>query len=130
MACILSIGYDPHLMSIRSVLLKDTGYVVDEAYDRAAALSRAQCDSVDALLICHTVATPDKRWLIANVRAKRRLMPILCLTTGIHEAPEEGCIAVANDPEELLSALESAMGYLCRKPPSGVRQQNVSSGKT
>lgn len=81
--CILSMGYDPHLMSVRTLLLRGAGYVVDEAYDRAAALSRAQCDTVDALLICHTVPKSDKRWLIANVREKRRLLPILCLTVGL-----------------------------------------------
>src|ERR1041384_822324 len=126
MTCILSMGSDPHLMTVRSLLLKAAGYVVAEAYDRAAALSRAQCDSVDALLICHTIGNSDKRWLIANVRAKRRLLPILCLTNGIHELPDNGCIGVENDPEELLSALESAINGSRRQTPFGVMgQQNV-----
>ena len=103
--CILSMGYDPHLMSVRTLLLRGAGYVVDEAYDRAAALSRAQCDTVDALLICHAVPKSDKQWLIANVREKRRLLPILCLTVGPFELPGDGCVAVENDPEELLNTL-------------------------
>jgi DNA-binding response OmpR family regulator len=105
MACILSIGRDPHLMTARTLLLKGAGYVVDVAHDRAAALSRAQCDSVDALLICHTIANADKRWLIANIRQKRRLLPILCLTNGTDESSADGCIAVDSDPEALLQAL-------------------------
>jgi DNA-binding response OmpR family regulator len=107
--CILSMGDDPHLMTVRTLLLRSAGYVVDEAYERGAALGRAQCDSVDALLICHTVPKFERRWLIANVREKRKLMPILCLTLWIHESKDEGCISVESDPEELLNALRLAI---------------------
>lgn len=107
--CILSMGYDPHLMTIRTVLLRGAGYIVDEAYERTAALSRAQCDSVDVLLICHTVPKSQRRWLIANVREKRQLMPILCLTVGIHQVPDDGSIGVENNPEDLLNALGQAI---------------------
>ena len=116
--CILSVGCDPRLMTVRTLLLKGAGYVVDEAYKRAAALSRAQCDSVDALLICHTVTKAERRWLIINIREKRRLLPILCLTLGIHEVPDDGCIAVGNDPEELLNALELAVKFPSSSVPA------------
>ena len=96
-------------MSIRTLLLQGAGYVVDEAYDRNAALSRAQCDSVDALLICHTVPKSERRWLIANVREKRQLMPILCLTSRIHLVSDDGSIEVENDPEKLMNALRQAI---------------------
>jgi hypothetical protein len=105
-------GHDPNLMSIRTLLLRTAGYVVDEAYDRVAALSRAQCDTVDALLICHTVSESERRWLAINVRRDRALMPILCLTLGIHELVGDGCIAVPNEPEELISALTQALKFL------------------
>jgi hypothetical protein len=115
--CVLSMGRDPHLMAVRTLLLKGAGYVVDEAYDRAAALGRAQCDSVDALLICHTVAKSEKRWLIANVREKRRLVPILCLTGGFYELPDDGSISVDSDPEKLLNALRRAIKMSSSRPP-------------
>jgi hypothetical protein len=98
-------------MVARTLLLKGAGYVVNEAYERTAALSRAQCDSIDVLLICHTVPKAEKRWLIINVREKRRLLPILCLTFGIHELPSDYCIRVRNDPEELLNALKLAVKF-------------------
>ena|SRR6476660_8384375 len=107
--CILSMGYDPDLMIVRTLILRRAGYAVDEVFERTAALSRAQCDSVDLLLICHTVPRVETQWLIANVRKKRKLMPILCLTLGFHEAPDDGCIGVENDPEELLNALRRAI---------------------
>jgi CheY-like chemotaxis protein len=106
--CILSISSDPHLMITRTLLLRGAGYAVDEAYQKAAALSRAQCDSVDALLICHSMPKADRRWLIARVREKRKLMPILCLTVGMDSLPDGSCTAVPNDPEELLNALARA----------------------
>ncbi len=105
---IVSMGCDPQLMNIRTLLLQGAGYVVDEAYEKTAALSRAQCDSVDVLLICHSVAKYDRQWLIARIREKRELMPILCLTVGIYQLPDVTCTAVANDPEELLNALARA----------------------
>ncbi len=109
--CILSMGCDRNLMIARTLLLKNAGYVVDEAYKRVAALSRAQCDSVDVLLICHTVPKSQRRWLIVNVREKRRFLPILGLTPGINELPDDGCIGVQNDPEELLNALKLAITF-------------------
>ena len=105
---IVSMGCDPHLMNIRTLLLQGAGYVVDEAYEKTAALSRAQCDSVDVLLICHSVAKYDRQWLIARVREKRELMPILCLVVGAYQLPDITCTAVLNNPEELLNALARA----------------------
>ena len=105
---IVSMGCDPRLMNIRTLLLQGAGYVVDEAYEKTAALSRAQCDSIDVLLICHSVAKYDRQWLIARIREKRELMPILCLTVGIYQLPDVTCIAVPNNPEELLNALARA----------------------
>jgi CheY-like chemotaxis protein len=105
---IVSMGCDPNLMTIRTLLLQGAGYVVDEAYEKTAALSRAQCDSVDVLLICHSAAKYDRQWLIARIREKRELMPILCLVAGIYQLPDITCTAVQNNPEELLNALARA----------------------
>ena len=99
-------------MTIRTLLLQASGYMVHEAYERTGAVSRAQCDTVDVLLICHTVPKSERRWLVTNVREKRSLLPILCLTLGIYEVVGDGCIAVENDPEELLNALGQAIRLL------------------
>jgi DNA-binding response OmpR family regulator len=103
--CVHSMGYDPHLMIGRTLILRRAGYVVEEVYERTAALSQAQSDTVDVLLICHTVPKVETQWLIANIRENRKLIPILCLTLSIHEVPDDVCIGVENDPEELLNAL-------------------------
>jgi len=102
-------GYDPDLMVARTFILRRAGYMVEEVHEGTAALSRAQCDSVDALLICHTVPESETRWLITNVREKRRLMPILCLILEIHELLAGSCIGVENRPEDLLNALRRAI---------------------
>ncbi len=36
-------------------------------------------------------------------------MPKRCLTFGIHQVPDDGCIGVDNDPEKLLNALRQAI---------------------
>lgn len=70
--CILSMGYDPHLMIVRTLVLQRAGYAVDEVYERTAALSRAQCDYVDALLICPTVPKSETKWLITKCPREKK----------------------------------------------------------
>src|SRR5205814_9915631 len=77
---ILSVGIDPLLMVSRTLLLRNAGYSVVEAHSVDKAISIVESDSTDSIdltLICHTLPKSEKKWLIAVVREKRRLMPIL-----------------------------------------------------
>jgi hypothetical protein len=65
------------LLSSRSLLLRSAGYAVDEAYTVDKAISLVEADSIDAVLICHTVPRGDQQVIIAAVREKRRLSPLL-----------------------------------------------------
>ncbi|HKD80241.1 MAG TPA: hypothetical protein VKH81_11155 [Candidatus Angelobacter sp.] len=105
---ILSVGYDATLMPLRSMLLRGTGYVVEESYSIAKAFLRAQSDAIDLLLICHTVPENDQKKLIAFVRSVRKLLPILCITNQEFAYSADGCLSVTNSPVELLEAVISA----------------------
>jgi CheY-like chemotaxis protein len=105
---ILSVGYDVTLMPLRSMVLRGSGYVVEEAYSLPKAFLRAQSDAIDILLICHTVPEGDQRKLIASVRSRRRLLPILCITNQEFAYAAEGCHSVTSSPVELLEAVVSA----------------------
>jgi DNA-binding response OmpR family regulator len=83
---ILSVGKNPTLMSSRSLILRNAGYLVDEAYSVDKAINLVEADAIDAVLICHTVSRNDQQALISTVRKKRRLMPVLCVRSYAYES--------------------------------------------
>lgn len=107
---VLSVGYDRHLMLSRSLLLRNSGYEVTEAYSRHQALAFARSDATDLLLICHTVPENEQRALISAVHKQRLPIPILCMSeSDFLPAPLEGSIMVSNTPAELLAEIDSAL---------------------
>lgn len=113
---ILSVGKNPSLMSSRSLLLRAAGYRVEEAYTVDKAVNLVEEDFIDAMLLCHTISRDDKQVLISTVRRKRPSMPVLCLRSYAYESVPRTCIAVDNDPEEMLNALRNAV--ISRRPDS------------
>jgi DNA-binding response OmpR family regulator len=104
---ILSVGKESALMSSRTLLLRNAGYDVQEAFTLDKAKDLVHSDSIDVTLLCHTVPERDQRLLVYLVRAKRRLMPILYIRSYDHESVPLACIAVGNEPEALLQTLKS-----------------------
>jgi CheY-like chemotaxis protein len=96
-------------MEVRSMLLHDTGYSVEEAYSSTEALQRLQSDETDLLLICHTLLPADSKRLIVMAHAARKLLPVLCLIAREWDGFED-CVNVENSPAALLSALAAATG--------------------
>ena len=108
-ARIVSVGKDPILMASRTLLLRNAGYGVEEAYSVDKAISLVELDSIDLTLICHTVPKSEQTLLIAAVREKRRLMPILCIRSFAFVSVPSTCISVENEPIALLNAIERAI---------------------
>jgi len=108
---LLSVGYDPLLMRTRSFVLRQAGFTVDEAYNLNGALGLLvsdSSDSIDAVLICHTVPKDKQRSFIAAAHRERRLLPIICIKSQDHEGNQQGCLSVGSDPDELLEAVKLA----------------------
>jgi len=106
---ILSVGSDLILMSSRTLILRKAGYEVDDARTVKQAISLLGADSIEVMLICHTIGKEDQQLLISTARQKKRLMPILCLRAINFESVPATCRAVDNDPEDLLYALRQAV---------------------
>ncbi|HEY6253339.1 MAG TPA: hypothetical protein VI685_25565 [Candidatus Angelobacter sp.] len=107
---VLSIGYDRALMATRSMLLRNSGYTVEEAFSRHQAMILARSDLIDVLLICHTVPEMEKLALVSAVRRQRLLMPILCISDSDYLAPStDGYKVVANAPAELLAGVDCVL---------------------
>jgi DNA-binding response OmpR family regulator len=105
---ILSVGNEATLMSSRTLILRGAGYLVDETYTVQKAITLVEADSIDAVLICHTIPIDEQRLLISVVRQKRRLMPVLCIRSHAYETAPRTCVAVDNEPEALLKTLKLA----------------------
>ena len=106
---ILSFGSDPILMSSRTLILRKAGYEIDEARTLKQAIGLVEADSIEVILICHTIAKEDQQFLISTTRKKKRLMPILCLRAINFESVPATCRGVDVDPEDLLYALRQAV---------------------
>lgn len=107
---VLSFGYDRNLMASRSLLLRDSGFVVHEAFSRYQALSLTRSDLIDVLLICHTVPDNEAQVLVSAMRKQRLLIPILCIReTDYWASSRNGCIVASSTPQELLAAIRAAV---------------------
>jgi len=72
---LLSVGYDPLLMRTRSFVLRQAGFTVDEAYNLNGALGLLMSDSIDAVLLCHTVPKDKQRSFIQQRTASDDCCP-------------------------------------------------------
>lgn len=114
---LLSVGYDPLLMRTRSFVLRQAGFTVDEAYNLNGALGLLMSDSIDAVLLCHTVPKDKQRSFIAAAHRQRRLLPIICIKAQDHEGQQQGCVSVGSDPDELLTAVKLAVVHPSANAP-------------
>lgn len=101
---ILSTGRDSHLMDVRSMLLRESGYTVTEAYSPSEAVRFLQSAEFDLLLICHTFSPAEHAELIASARRRHKPLPVLCLIAREGDG-YTGCANVENSPDALMEAI-------------------------
>src|SRR6185312_11517435 len=107
--CILSVGYDPTLLHMRSMVLRSNGYEVKVARSLEQAEMVAESDQIDLVVICHSVPESDQEKLITAARRARRLLPILCVTDQEFGCVARGCEAASSSPLELLESVREAV---------------------
>jgi DNA-binding response OmpR family regulator len=90
-------------------VLRHAGFVVDEAFNLKGALGLVKLDLVDVLLLCHTLSKTEQRWLIAEVRKVRRMLPIVCVQSHDHDSPQADCTGAPNDPAGLVETVMLAL---------------------
>lgn len=106
---LLSVGYDKYLLHTRAMILRHAGFMIDEAFTTRAALAMVKADSIDGILICHTVPRKEQRKLISAVRDVRKLLPIICVSDLQSFCAEPGCLATSNSPAELIDVVKRAI---------------------
>lgn len=105
---LLSVGYDPILMPVRSMLLHQAGYKVIEARSLGEALKRIKAGNFDLLLICHTVDEDERDLMIEALRFSAPVIPILCLSTT-PEYSDLNCSAACSTAPEFLADVDHAL---------------------
>lgn len=113
---ILSVGHDHHLLALRTLVLERAGFEVIEAFCVSDALRLAQSDAVDLVLMCHTVPKAEQKLLLAGIRNRRRLMPVLCVIAHDFVTLVDPAVPTAA-PQLLVDALrQAAMNYSSYRP--------------
>lgn len=116
MSRILSIGRDHHLMTVRSMLLRDFGHSVKEAHSVEESLLFLDNSDIDLLLICHTMTPAEHITLIAEAQGRGKI-PVICLIAREGDS-YPNCINAANSPDSLLEAINS-LGLTKSRPRAG-----------
>jgi DNA-binding response OmpR family regulator len=117
MTRILSLGHDHYLLSLRTMLLENAGFEVIEAYSVCDATRLAQSDAVDLVLVCHTVPKAELKLLLAAIRERRRLMPVLSVIAHDFVVPAEPGSGLETAPQLLVDALRhAALTYSSYRP--------------
>jgi CheY-like chemotaxis protein len=102
---ILSVSYDPVLLSTRQLLLESCGYSVTSAEGFIEALDHCRRGGYDLLIIGHSIPHADKRAIVQEA-SRHRPSPILALLRQNEPELEGATESVdATRPELLLSCV-------------------------
>ena len=106
---LLSVGYYPELLHLRSHLLRQNGYAVKEAGDLGTAMAVAKSDGkgLRVLVFCHTVPREDQTQIMMAV-LNSHSVPVLsiCRLEDAREVPGK---PVGVSPEALLVEVKQAL---------------------
>ncbi len=106
---ILAVGHDPELLGTRSAILHTAGCVAVPAFTMNEAIKHFMANDFDLILLCHTIAAPDRDRLTSMIRATGSLTPIVTiapLTSQFSDGVADATIAA--DPEGFLHGIEEA----------------------
>ncbi len=106
---ILSVGCDPHLMAVRTMVLHEAGYQVDEANSRGEATRRLRSAKFHLVLICHTIPEPEKDKLVTAARRLQPGLPVVCISSYGYSSPDDHCETVNNVAPAFLTDLSTVL---------------------
>ena len=113
---VLSVGFDPELLSTRNLVLQSAGYTVIRALSLKAAVDCLQTLDFDLVLLCQSIPTRQKDRLTSWIRASGSRIPVVSVSDQLfREVFREDAFAgltVGTDPDALLSGLKEALNNL------------------
>ena len=106
---ILSFGYDPVLMRIRTLLLENAGYQTVEVFSWGEALNQLKARAFDVLFICHSVPTEEQTALVESIRPLLKTMPIVCLSPDRFKKSVQNCSPACSIAPEFLDDIRKVL---------------------
>jgi hypothetical protein len=106
---ILSLGYEPVLMAVRALLLRQAGYQVQNTFSRERVMRHLGGGEFHLLIICHTVPADEQSSLIASVRRLRPGLRIVCLSPLPAPSMRHGCAVAAATAPEFIEDIEQVL---------------------
>jgi DNA-binding response OmpR family regulator len=104
---LLSVGADPELMKIRSLILLNAGYAVRDATSVRQALKVFEAGDFDLVLICHSIREQERLQLIEAIRVTSSSAKIIVIrqTTANSAVLADETVHSLDGPEALLNAV-------------------------
>lgn len=106
---ILHVGRAPELLALRTQILKEAGFCVQEEHDLARALQVASEGSIHLVLLCHSIPSRSCRSMIQGLLSARKVLPIAFVLPVDYQAPPDGALGVPNTPPELIAAIRAIL---------------------
>jgi CheY-like chemotaxis protein len=108
---VLNVGEDPVLLDTREQLLRSVGYIVESVGSISAAINRYRTRNFDLVVLCHSVAEPNRRCLMSLIRAYDSSTPVIFVSSW----EDTDCFADVTSecaPSEFLSSVSGALNSL------------------
>jgi hypothetical protein len=102
---ILCVGRAHELLELRAMVLRAAGFRVDEERDLTRAVEGALDDSINLVLLCHTLNPLEQSRIIDALRVTRQHLPIASVITLDHCGAPSGSVPVPSDPQRLIDAI-------------------------
>ena len=106
-ATILSVGREPELLSLRSLVLRSAGFRVLEATDPGLAAQVAGGREVDMVLFCHSISGAECQQVMASVEPKDVLFAFV--VNSAYQKVPLGATGVPNTGEEFVKGIEALL---------------------
>lgn len=118
---VLSISYDPSLLTTRQMLLEQAGYSVVSAHGFTEALEQCHAAQYDIVLMGHSMPRKDKSALAAAIR-EHCAAPILSIRRPDEPPLPEADYSVESDegPTILLAGIEAILATKEKKAAASV----------
>lgn len=119
---ILAVSRDPMVLSTRCAILRSAGYIVRPASSAAEAIDLFRNVDFDLLLLCHSIAIPDRDQIIRAVRSTGSRVPIYTVASASGDfRTDHADEVVSSTPQDLIKALAAVFGATSREPSPAER---------
>jgi CheY-like chemotaxis protein len=113
---VLAIGFDPSLMTSRSLVLRSAGHAVVEASSLKEAVDQFQSGDFDLVLLCHSVPATERERLTSLIRVSGSSIPIVSIARGLGECDAFANATLEDGPNKFVASIRDVLVRAPRTP--------------